>query len=174
MDCTWDSALLDGGEQLPHELLQIIREGTNEQYLEALTRTALDARYTYTLLAQCEDLLAHICASLRSYGSFAASIATLGRIVPSAPFLAPTLSPDGTRIYAGRQFSTPIKVYDLGADAFSDLTGPAFVTSLDPRIEVSRRPRQRNNASVDALAGVSARHARDCCHEDDNFQDPQY
>ncbi|GIZ45466.1 hypothetical protein CKM354_000863100 [Cercospora kikuchii] len=88
MECTWDTELLRQGAQLPEELLQIIQTGSNEQYLEALTKTALDARYTYILLTHCEDLLAHICASLRKHGSLASSIATLGRIIPYAPFLS--------------------------------------------------------------------------------------
>lgn len=88
MECAWDTELLRQGGQLPEELLQIIQNGSNEQYLEALTKSALDARYTYTLLIHCEDLLAHICASLRTHGSLASSIATLGRIIPYAPFLS--------------------------------------------------------------------------------------
>ncbi|KAM3416745.1 Midasin [Cercospora zeina] len=89
MECLWDADLLRRGGQLPEELLHIIQLGSNEQYLEALTKTALDARYTYILLTHCEDVFAHICASLRRHGSFASSIATLGRIIPYASFLSP-------------------------------------------------------------------------------------
>ncbi|PIA95046.1 Midasin [Cercospora beticola] len=88
MECAWDTELLRQGGQLPEGLLQIIQNGSNEQYLEALTKSALDARYTYILLIHCENLLAHICASLRTHGSLASSIATLGRIIPYAPFLS--------------------------------------------------------------------------------------
>ncbi|SMY22660.1 unnamed protein product [Zymoseptoria tritici ST99CH_1A5] len=90
MECTWDESLLRLGDQLPEELLDIIRTSRNDQqYLEVLTKTALDARHTYILLAHCDNLFAHICASLRSHASVATSLATLGRIVPHAPFLAP-------------------------------------------------------------------------------------
>ncbi|EGP88873.1 uncharacterized protein MYCGRDRAFT_91809 [Zymoseptoria tritici IPO323] len=90
MECTWDESLLRLGDQLPEELLDIIRTSRNDQqYLEILTKTALDARHTYILLAHCDNLFAHICASLRSHASVATSLATLGRIVPHAPFLAP-------------------------------------------------------------------------------------
>lgn len=76
---------------LSDELLQIIQDqsSSNALYLQSLTKTALDARYTHILLAHCGDLFAHICASLRTHASLAASIATLGRVLPHASFLAP-------------------------------------------------------------------------------------
>lgn len=76
---------------LPDELLQIVRDhnSSNAIYLQSLTKAALDARYTYTLLAHCGDLFAHICASIRANSSLATSIATLGRVLPHASFLAP-------------------------------------------------------------------------------------
>lgn len=79
------------GASLPDELLQIIQDRTssNAIYLQSLTKAALDARYTYILLAHCEDLFAHVCASIRSDASLATSIATLGRVIPHASFLAP-------------------------------------------------------------------------------------
>lgn len=88
MECRWDAALLQRGDELPPELLQIIQHGNNEQYLEAIIRATLDSRYTTLLLAHCEDIFAHVCASLRTHGSLAESIATLGSLVPFAPFLA--------------------------------------------------------------------------------------
>ncbi|KXS94887.1 hypothetical protein AC578_1673 [Pseudocercospora eumusae] len=90
MECRWDAALLQGGDELPRELLDCIRrQAEHREYLEALTRTILDARYSYTIVAHCEDILAHLCSSVRAYASFATSIATLGRIVPFATFLIP-------------------------------------------------------------------------------------
>lgn len=85
-----DSGLLEAS--LPDELLQIIQDhsSSNTLYLQTLTKTALDARYTYILLAHCGDLFAHICASLREHASLAASIATLGRVLPhGSSFLSP-------------------------------------------------------------------------------------
>ncbi|KAK3671964.1 AAA ATPase midasin [Recurvomyces mirabilis] len=89
MECHWDTALLQRVDDLPPELLQIIQQGSNEQYLQAITKATLDPRYTTLLLAHCENIFAHICSSLRTYGSLAAAVAALGRLVPFAPFLAP-------------------------------------------------------------------------------------
>ncbi|KAF2768629.1 midasin [Teratosphaeria nubilosa] len=89
MECSWDSALLQHTAELPAELLDIIKSGNDEQYLDALTKTSLDPRYTYLLFAHTEYIFAHICASLRRHGSLAASIAVLGHIVDFAPHLQP-------------------------------------------------------------------------------------
>lgn len=83
MECVWDT-------RLPPELLQVIAlRGTDEQYLHTITKASLDARFTDLIAAHCLPLLAHICASLRDHGSLSATIATLGRVVPFAPYLTP-------------------------------------------------------------------------------------
>lgn len=89
MECHWDVGLLRCGDSLPPELLQVIQYGSNEQYLEVITRASLDARYTLILFAHCEPLFAHVCASLRVQGSLAAAVATLGRILRFGPYIAP-------------------------------------------------------------------------------------
>ncbi|KAK3703625.1 AAA ATPase midasin [Vermiconidia calcicola] len=89
MECTWDAALAQRSELLPPELLQIIAQAGNEQYLDAITSASLDPRYTYALFAHCEHIFAHVCATLRTHGSLASTIATLGRIIPFAPYLMP-------------------------------------------------------------------------------------
>lgn len=89
MECTWDFSLLDCSDQLPPELLHIIQTGSNEEYLEAFTRASLDPRYTDLIFAHCHRIYAHVCSSLHQYGSIAAVIATFGRIIPFAPYLAP-------------------------------------------------------------------------------------
>ena len=89
MERTWDTALLQRGNDLPPELLQVIERGSNEQYLEAITNASTDPRYTYTIFAHCENIFAHVCATLRNRASLATSVATLGRIVPFAPYLMP-------------------------------------------------------------------------------------
>ncbi|KAH9827669.1 midasin (AAA ATPase) [Teratosphaeria destructans] len=89
MECSWDSALLQHVGELPAELLEIIKSGNNEQYLEALTKTSLDPRHTYLIFAHTENIFAHICASLRKHGTLAASVAVFGRIVDLAPYLQP-------------------------------------------------------------------------------------
>lgn len=91
MECIWDTQLLQRVGELPDELLDVIRNShcSPEQYLSLITQTALDPRYTYTLLAHCQNLLPHICADLRRYGSLPQALATLGRLVSFAPFLSP-------------------------------------------------------------------------------------
>ncbi|KYG46458.1 hypothetical protein M433DRAFT_201052, partial [Acidomyces richmondensis BFW] len=89
MECTWDAQLMHCGDQLPPELLEIISKGSNEEYLETITRASLDPRYTYTLFVHCGDIFAHVCATLRHYASLSAIVATLGRVVPFAPYLEP-------------------------------------------------------------------------------------
>jgi midasin len=88
MDCVWDNGLLRRGDQLPADLLETIQNGDDKRYLEAMTKAALDPRYTYILFAHCGDLFAHVCASLRSYASLPSTVATLGRILPYAPYLS--------------------------------------------------------------------------------------
>ena len=91
MECTWDAQLLQHVSELPEELIEAIRNSSSpsEHYLSAFTKTAIRPQCTYLLLAHCQNLYAHICASLRQHGSLAQSIATLGRVVPFAPFLSP-------------------------------------------------------------------------------------
>lgn len=89
MQCFWDDTLLQNSGRLPDELLQIIKNGNDEQYLQAFTAAAHDPRYTYLLLTHCEDILAQVCYNLRDYGSLSSAVAALGRIIPYAPFLAP-------------------------------------------------------------------------------------
>lgn len=88
MECSWDAALFQRGNEIPPELLEIIRNGSNEQYLESITKAALDPRYTYILFAHCENIFAHVCARLRHYGTLPSAVATLGRIIPFAPYLS--------------------------------------------------------------------------------------
>ena len=89
MECVWDAVLLQRFDQLPPELLHVIEYGNNEQYLQAISKASLDPRHTYILFAHCEHIFAHVCATLRSHGSFASAVATLGRILPFAPYLMP-------------------------------------------------------------------------------------
>lgn len=89
MECAWDDALLELGDQLPPELLDIIQNGSNDEYLGALVTASLDARYTHLIFARCHPVFAHICAALREHGTLAASLATIARILPFAEYLAP-------------------------------------------------------------------------------------
>jgi len=117
MECTWDAQMMRCGDLLPPELLEIISKGSNEEYLESITRASLDTRYTYTLFAHCGDIFAHVCASLRHFASPSATVATLGRVVPFAPYLEPfatsALSKDPIPFDASSDFEEII-MYLLG------------------------------------------------------------
>ena len=136
MECTWDAALLAHGAELPSELLQVIQSGSDAQYLNAITRASLDPRYTYILLAHCEDMLAHVCATLRSHASLPSAIATLGRVVPFAPFLIP---------YAERLLAEEY-TFGVSTDPSEDqsyLLGLFRLFSFEPRnLEKFIRPQQ--------------------------------
>ncbi|GAB7364306.1 hypothetical protein MBLNU230_g4851t1 [Neophaeotheca triangularis] len=93
MECDWENALLERAQQLPSELLDVIRDqnSSHERYLEAFTHATVvhNGRHLPQLLAHCDNLFPHICAVLSSRRSCTAAIATLGRLVPFAPYLAP-------------------------------------------------------------------------------------
>ncbi|KAK1027794.1 AAA ATPase midasin [Friedmanniomyces endolithicus] len=89
MEPSWDTVCLPHLDQLPPELLHILRQGTNEQYLEAIVTASLDARYTYLMFAHYENIFSHVCTTVRAHGSLASSIATIARILPFAPYLSP-------------------------------------------------------------------------------------
>ncbi|KAK5174738.1 AAA ATPase midasin [Saxophila tyrrhenica] len=112
MECVWDAGLLQRAAELPPELLETIQHGSNEQYLSSITKASLDSRYTYLILAHCEDIYAHVCASLRYHGSFASAVATLGRIVPVAPCLKP---------YAHQLLSSEQYAFSPSRDSEEDL-----------------------------------------------------
>ncbi|TKA35072.1 hypothetical protein B0A54_14581, partial [Friedmanniomyces endolithicus] len=89
MEPSWDTVYLPHLDQLPPELLHILRQGTNEQYLEAIVTASLDARYTYLMFAHYENTFSHVCATVRAHAPLASSLATIARILPFAPYLAP-------------------------------------------------------------------------------------
>jgi midasin len=74
---------------LPEQFLHVFEHASDAEYLQNLTKGALDPSYSYILLAHCEDQFAYVCANLRRHGSFAATVGALGRIVPFATFLTP-------------------------------------------------------------------------------------
>lgn len=140
MECTWDSVLLQRLRELPDELVEVIRlNSSNEDYLSAFTRATIDARYTYTLFAYASDLFPHISADLRRHGSLPDAIATLGRVVPFAPYLTPfaqTILASEPHIF-GRNptddLSYLLGLFRLlrhGHRAFSHLVDPAVISSL--------------------------------------------
>jgi midasin len=149
MECTWDAALLQRLHELPDELIEAIRlESSNEDYLSIFTRTSIDPRYTYTLFAHAPDLFAHICADIRRHTSLSNSIATLGRVVPFAPYLTPfaqeLLSTEqhdfGSECDVSEHVSYLLGVLRLlnhEHRAFSHLVDPSIISSLLHRKERS-------------------------------------
>lgn len=136
MECIWDDALLQRVSELPPELLQIIEHGSNEQYLYILTRAALDPRHTYILLAHCEPIFAHVCATLRSHASLAHTIATLGRIIPFAPYLMPYLERLLTRekyVIGGSENTEEDLLYALGLFRILSFDCRRMRKWIDPR-----------------------------------------
>ncbi|KAF2725998.1 P-loop containing nucleoside triphosphate hydrolase protein [Polychaeton citri CBS 116435] len=86
--CFWDSALIRQVSALPSELIEIIRNGSNRQYLDTLTQAALRPNLWNTIFTYCEPLLAHISASICEHASLAEAIGFLGRTVPHASYLS--------------------------------------------------------------------------------------
>lgn len=142
MECRWDSALLQRLHELPDELIEAIRlKSSNEDYLSIFTRTSIDPHYTYTLFAYAPDLFAHVCADIRRHASLPDSIATLGRVIPFAPYLTPfaqeLLSSEHYDFGTSRDVADHVS-YLLGVlrllnhehQAFSHLVDPSAISSL--------------------------------------------
>ena len=147
MECAWDAALLRRGGELPPELLYVIQHGNNAQYLDAITKASSDPRYTYLLFAHCEDIFAHVCARLQSHGGLASAVATLGRVVPFAPFLMPYAerSLANNYTFSTSQDSDEDLLYLLGLFrlfSFDQRALREFVqpTKIAPLLESSSRP----------------------------------
>ncbi|TKA79762.1 hypothetical protein B0A49_02655, partial [Cryomyces minteri] len=88
MDCSWATLrLLSKAGELPHELLTTLRDGSNQQYLKAITDAALDPAYTYTLFTHLEPLFSHCCAAWVDLNRHVAVVGAFGRILPFAPHL---------------------------------------------------------------------------------------
>jgi len=147
MECAWDTALLHRLHELPDELIHAIcPEVSHEKYLSIFTRTSIDPRYTYTIFAYAPDLFAHVCADVRRHGSLSEAVATLGRVVPFAPYLTPfaqeLLSGEQYDFRANSDISQHIS-YLLGVfrllrnehRAFSHLIDPSIISSLLHRKE---------------------------------------
>lgn len=114
MECTWDSNLMRQLHELPDDLIEAIRlESSHEEYLSIFTRRCIDPQYTYALFAYAPDLFAHVCADVRRHGSLSDSVATLGRVVHFAPYLAPFAQ----KLLASEQYS-----FQRGNDTSDDVS----------------------------------------------------
>ena len=96
--CVWDGRclLLDPHEvsQLPEEVLELLRRGSNEEYLITLARLALDAHWTGRIFTKYEPLFADLSSRWveRLHGDSSAALEPVlswSRLLPLAPHFSP-------------------------------------------------------------------------------------
>ncbi|KAE9976099.1 hypothetical protein EG328_002315 [Venturia inaequalis] len=103
MDCSVHiDVLLSGESQLPHELVDIIRNAPNTTFLAAIASSALDPRYTDTLFTHLEPLFAEICARWNFSNDFTKIVPAFGRILHFAPHLGEYAEAFFTRQHASQ------------------------------------------------------------------------
>ena len=82
--------------KLPTDVIQILRSGSNDQYLDALARLALQPSKTATIFSVHRALSVELCSRWLQYaasGSNAVEIfGALARILPLAPYLSPYIA----------------------------------------------------------------------------------
>ncbi|KAF2400820.1 midasin [Trichodelitschia bisporula] len=89
MECSHDlSLLLSCVPDLPVELVEIIRHGSNEAFLTALSTATLLPQYTDLLFPYLKPIFPEICSRWMSNPNGAQVLAAFGRIIPFAPYLA--------------------------------------------------------------------------------------
>ncbi len=96
MDCSWANTqllnLINEASGLPEELLEVIRNGSNTEFLDGIALVALNPKYTNTLFAYYEPVFTDLCARWLSSSQTAVSaltiVSALARILPWAPHLA--------------------------------------------------------------------------------------
>jgi len=87
-----DSLLEDPSlQKLPEELLEILRNGSNEQYLDTLSSLALRPAHTTTIFFAYEPLAPELCSRWlpKPETDDLSALAALASILPSAPYLSP-------------------------------------------------------------------------------------
>ena len=140
-------------EDLPEELLHILRNGNNAQYLDAVSRLALDPAYTCLIFVTHETAFVDICgrwvSNPSAFGDPLIILAALGRVLPLAPHLsifATSLSricsaeiahkfsvnsitePDGDSSQLGqRDLLTIFRLVSFDGDGFASLVSPAHL-----------------------------------------------
>ena len=89
MDVTWDvESLRSQISDLPPEVLYTLENFEGARYLETITSTFLDRRYTDLILVACEPVLAHCCAQVGISGNPLIVLSTFARVLPFAPYIA--------------------------------------------------------------------------------------
>ncbi|KAK3082381.1 hypothetical protein LTS18_004293 [Coniosporium uncinatum] len=89
MDCSQAvSILLSRSQELPPELVNIIINGTNGTFLNAISNATLQRALTDRIITHLECLAAEICARWTSSKNLASVTAAFGRAVIAVPFVA--------------------------------------------------------------------------------------
>ncbi|KAI4205523.1 MAG: hypothetical protein LQ350_000302 [Teloschistes chrysophthalmus] len=80
-------------DSIPDNILNVLRSGTNSQYLDALAQLALSPAHTSTIFTTHHTLSVEICSRWLSSSKFRSmsldSLAALARILPVATYLSP-------------------------------------------------------------------------------------
>ena len=96
MNSTWEARRLLANQAIldhvPEELLMSLQQGTNSQYLDAVSTLALDPVYTSLVFVSHEDIFLEICSRWLSTSQtphqFMQILSALARILPLAPYLS--------------------------------------------------------------------------------------
>lgn len=96
MEHTWEAAHLlinrPSLADLPEELVVPLRRGTSSQYLDAISRLALNPTFTSVIIATHEDILVEICSrwvsNVGSLSEVTRVLSILAKILPLAPYLS--------------------------------------------------------------------------------------
>ena len=96
MDNIWEAVhLLTKGpslDDLPEDIVSSLRRGTVSQYLDAISRLALNPTFTSVIVATHEDILVEICSrwisNVGSLSEVTRVLSILARILPLAPYLS--------------------------------------------------------------------------------------
>lgn len=92
MDCSESTtAFLCRSTSLPTELVKVIEDGSNNQYLNTLSRLALQAEYTTDVYCYFENIFPELCARWATLADASTLIQAYARILPVAPHLADPL-----------------------------------------------------------------------------------
>ena len=89
MDCSLEiRSFLANVESLPPHLLRLIQSGTNQQFLDTLSKIALKEQYTDAVLVHFEPILPELCARWAASHDLVETVSALGRVLCFAPHLS--------------------------------------------------------------------------------------
>ena len=95
MDISWEAAQLllelRAMQTLPDEIIQVLQKGPNSEYLDTLSRLALDFKYTSVIFVTHEAIFVELCSRWLGQENpnidSVAILAALARVLPLAPHL---------------------------------------------------------------------------------------